>query len=89
MGTEILNDTCIVLLACNDYESTQLTVVNLLSRTPENIPIFFLPNSISNTFDAKRVKEIGSIYSKLFPERLIFVNWVKPSFPFLLQPTTL
>ncbi len=78
----ILDKTCIVLLACNDYESTQLTVANLLIRTPENVPIYFLPNSMSDTFDADRVKEIGQIYSKMFPGRFIYVNWVKPSFPY-------
>lgn len=79
---EILNKTCIVLLACNDYESTQLTLANLLVRTSDNIPIFFLPNSINKSFDADRVKEIGIIYSKLFPGRVINVNWIKPSFPY-------
>lgn len=82
MNSFMLNKTCIVLLACNDYESTQLTVANLIIRTPPNIPIYFLPNSISNSFDARMVKEIGTIYSKLFPGRLIYVNWVKPSFPY-------
>jgi hypothetical protein len=78
----ILNKTCIVLLACNDYESTQLTVANLLAQTPDHVPIFFLPNSLQRSFDAERVIEIGIIYSKLFPNRFNFVNWVKPSFPY-------
>ena len=82
MGKNILERTCIVLLACNDYESTQLTVANLLARTPPEIPIYFLPNSITDNFDAERVKEIGQVYSKLFPGRFIYVHWVKPSFPY-------
>lgn len=78
----ILNKTCIVLLACNDYESTQLTVANLLVNTPSNIPIYFLPNSMADSFDADRVKEIGQIYSKMFPGRFVYANWIKPSFPY-------
>jgi len=80
--TSLLDKTCIVLLACNDYESTQLTVANLMERTPPQIPVFFLPNSMADSFDAGQVKEIGTIYSKMFPGRLIYVNWVKPSFPY-------
>ncbi|WP_320112768.1 glycosyltransferase family A protein [Draconibacterium orientale] len=78
----ILDKTCIVLLACNDYESTQLTVANLLKYTPENIPIYFLPNNITDNFDSDRVREIGLFYSNLYPNRVIYVNWVTPSFPY-------
>lgn len=78
----ILDRTCIVLLACNDFESTQLTIANLLLRTPKNVPIYFIPNSLDNTFDAQRVREIGHMYSKLYPRRFEVAHWVKPSFPY-------
>lgn len=82
MTDRILNKCCIVLLACRDYESTQLSVAHILAVTPESIPIYFLPNSIETTFESERVKELGVIYSNLYPERFILVNWVNASFPY-------
>ncbi|MDP4204776.1 MAG: hypothetical protein Q8859_02140 [Bacteroidota bacterium] len=79
---QILDKSCIVLLACKDYESTQLTIAHLLALTPASVPIYFLPNSMEDTFESMCVKELGTIYSNLYPHRFIYVNWIKPSFPY-------
>jgi hypothetical protein len=76
-------DTCIVLLACKDFESTQLSLTNILAKTDPSIPIFVLLNSMERTFDSNFVKNIVGIYANLHPNRITIANWVAPNVPYI------
>lgn len=67
----------VIMLACRDYEATELALACHMRYLPENVPFFFLQNCRGN-YDAERTLAAARRYAMLFPGRIRVVEDIPP-----------
>ncbi len=71
----------IVLLACSDYESLEVSLACHAAYLPAQADLFVLQNC-RGTYDAERSLAVGQRYARLFPGRIHVVTGNKPAKPY-------
>jgi len=71
----------IVMLACSDYESLEVSLACHAAYLPAGVELFVLQNC-RGTYDAERSRGVGQRYARLFPGRIHAVTGIKPTTPY-------
>lgn len=82
--------TAVVILACKDYESLEISLANYLESTPstQNIHFFVLQNG-RGSYDKERTYRVACRYRDLYPERITVVDWIPEDKPYKAIKTLL
>lgn len=80
--------TAVVILACKDYESLEISLPNYLENTSEDIHFFVLQNG-RGTYDKERTFRVACRCRDLYPERLTVVDWIPEDKPYKAIQTLL
>lgn len=78
----IKDKIAVVILACKDFESLEVSLCNYLEHTPdENVHFFVLQNGFGS-YDKNRTLAVARKYHDLYPERITVVDWLKENKPY-------
>lgn len=69
------------MLACRDFDSTELALASHLKFLPSNTDFYFLQNCRGG-YDAERTYAAGKRYQRLYPERFHMVDDIPPAAPY-------
>lgn len=69
------------MLACRDYDSTEIALAAHTKFLPPGVDFFYLQNC-RGSYDAERTLAAGKRYQKLFPERFHVVEDIPPGPPY-------
>jgi hypothetical protein len=72
-----MNRVAIVVLACSDYESLEVSLACHAAYLPGGVNLFILQNC-RGTFDAERTLGVARRYAGLFPGRIHVVTGIQP-----------
>jgi hypothetical protein len=72
-----MNRVAIVVLACSDYESLEVSLACQAAYLPPGVNLFILQNC-RGTFDAESTLGVAQRYARLFPGRIHVVTGIQP-----------
>lgn len=75
------NKIAVVMLACRDYEATELALACHMAYGNRDVPFYILQNCRGN-YDAERTLEVARRYEQLFPRTVKVVDWLPPGPPY-------
>jgi hypothetical protein len=73
--------TAVLMLACRDYEATELALACHMAYLPEGVHFFILQNC-RGTYDAERTLSVARRYEQLFPRTVTAVEDIQPDTPY-------
>ena len=76
-----MNRVAIVVLACSDYESLEVSLACQAAYLPAGVNLFILQNC-RGTFDSERTLGVAQRYARLFPGRIHVVAGIRPGPPY-------
>ena len=78
-----MNNTklAILMLACKDYEATELALACHMSYGNPNIPFFILQNC-RGSYDAERTLQVAKRYQTLYPKQIKVIDNIGPDYPY-------
>jgi hypothetical protein len=71
----------IIILACRDYESLELTLA-AHARFLDKKAQYFIIINCNNDYDSEKTKQVAYRYALLFPERFTVIDTIAPSHPY-------
>lgn len=71
----------ILMLACKDYEATELSLACHMSYGNPDIPFFILQNC-RGSYDAERTLQVAKRYQSLYPKQIRVIENIGPAYPY-------
>ncbi|KXO74292.1 hypothetical protein [Brucella anthropi] len=71
----------ILMLACKDYEATELALACHMYYGNPNIPFFILQNC-RGSYDAERTLQVAKRYQTLYPNQIKVIDSIGPDYPY-------
>ncbi|KAB0566827.1 hypothetical protein [Brucella pituitosa] len=71
----------ILMLACKDYEATELALACHMSYGNPDIPFFILQNC-RGSYDAERTLQVAKRYQSLYPKQIRVIDNIGPAYPY-------